>query len=175
MRSARLALLVVVVAACGGGSPSPQASPPLSTASTGSATQSLVGLVTLNNQNFVERSGEQRVSYGPNPPLAEMFPCSGTDQNSDLATGAQVTVTNESGTIVGATTLADDQDATAQVLASPGPNALLPLYATNCYFEFQLTSLPAAAFYTVKIGSRTGTTYPLQQLQQDGWAITLSF
>jgi hypothetical protein len=87
---------------------------------------------------------------------ADCVPDPGYD---DIVAGTQVTVTDETGRLIGVGTLAH---------ASPG------FVNFQCMFTFSVAGLPDAAFYGLTVGRRAGPTYSLTELQGAGWNVQLS-
>ena len=84
--------------------------------------------------------------------------CFGQGGYSDIGPGTQVTVTDQSGTIVGT-----GQLGTASVSGA----------ATTCTFPFVASGLPRESFYGVSVSHRGVQNYSFSQLQGDGWQVSL--
>lgn len=80
-----------------------------------------------------------------------------------IFTGTNVTVTNETGAIIGATVTMGQHD---ERINSGG------IMLTTCNVSFS-TMVPRAQFYHVKIGTHDGPSYTFDQMQQMGWMIAL--
>jgi hypothetical protein len=69
--------------------------------------------------------------------------------------GSPVTVTDQNGAIIGASTLDagwfDEQQ--------------------GCIFPFRVTGLPDATFYSVEVGQRGSLTYSQSELEATGWEV----
>jgi hypothetical protein len=77
----------------------------------------------------------------------------------ELRSGAPVSVTDQSGAVVGTSTLSD------------GRGAVDP---QTCIFAFIVGDLPSAEAYTVKVANRAGITRSKAVLQTNNWNLTLS-
>lgn len=108
-------------------------------------------------------------TYGRDEPPGEGTqggPCHG-NQNmgyDDIAAGVPVTVTNQTGEIIGATTLAAgwfNEQETANPGDPPG----------GCVFPFEVAGLPDATFYSVEVGQRGELTYSLSELEAADWTV----
>jgi hypothetical protein len=78
---------------------------------------------------------------------------------SDIRVGTQVTVKNESGTIIG-----------SGELFSPTYDSA----ALECSFPFEITNLPDASFYVVSVSQRDSHTYQASDLTAKGWHFDVS-
>ena len=100
--------------------------------------------------------------------------CSAWTDYSDIAPGAQVTIKNQSGDIVGATTLGRPASG-GMVPPTPvsGVDFLAFAWDTSCVFVFEAPIVGDATFYTVMIGSHEGPTVSASDLKAQGWTYTL--
>lgn len=87
-----------------------------------------------------------------------------TDPNggfSDIESGGQITITNESGKIVALGTL--DVGHTLESMPEGSPDG--PLSATRCTFGFSVPSVPEGQnFYAIQMGHRTPLKYTRAEL-----------
>lgn len=74
-----------------------------------------------------------------------------------LGPGTQVTVRNESGTVIGTTVLSKGKITTA-----------------GCVFTFSAADIPSATFYTFDIAGIPGQPVPAAKLIADGWKVDLT-
>jgi hypothetical protein len=84
--------------------------------------------------------------------------CRGTGAYDDIKAGAEVTVKNESGKIIGTSRLTD------QPIRVP---------EDKCVLEFEVTSLPAADSYSIAVGRRGAITYSHADMQKAKWVVDL--
>jgi hypothetical protein len=85
------------------------------------------------------------------------FGCVALGGFDDIATGAQITVRDESGTIIGV-------------------GELEPIYLVDqdrCVFTFTV-DVPSATFYTVEMGRRGSISYSRDELDEANWQLYLS-
>jgi hypothetical protein len=90
--------------------------------------------------------------------------CYGLDGYSDIGPGTQVTVRNESGTVIGTAALGAG---TVEAWPQVGPRA------RRCVFPFHLAGLPDASFYGVEVSDRGEVRYPRAQLEGNGWHVAV--
>lgn len=83
--------------------------------------------------------------------------CEGDGGYSDLAPGMPITVKDENGKILGATTLGTGTGSSNQ-----------------CTFTFVLDGVGEANIYSVEGGRRGAVSYPRSQLESAGWTVALS-
>jgi hypothetical protein len=83
--------------------------------------------------------------------------CKGNLGYNDIHGGAAVTALNESSTIIASTSLLSGS-----------------LSNRGCEFQFVLTGVPDASFYTFKIGHRDGPAYSRSDMESAGWDVTLT-
>jgi len=83
--------------------------------------------------------------------------CWGDDGYSDLAPGMPITVKDESGKILGATSLGTGTG-----------------NSSRCTFTFVLDGVGDANIYSVEGGRRGAVSYPRSQLEDSGWTVALS-
>lgn len=88
--------------------------------------------------------------------MATPFGCITTGGYADIQVGAQITVTDQTGTIIGV-------------------GVLEPIYLPNderCVFTFTI-DVPEATFYTLTMSRRGNLTYSKQDLEEAGWHVDL--
>lgn len=73
---------------------------------------------------------------------------------SDLTEGANVTVKDDTGRIIG--------------------NSAIKRPNLSCHFTFSVARLPKASFYSVEISHRGALTFSFDDLQRKGWQVALS-
>jgi hypothetical protein len=88
--------------------------------------------------------------------------CLGIGGYLDINAGAQVTVTNQSQTIIGTSQLGQG--------VPQGSSGV----ETDCLFPFTVTGLPKASFYTFTVGHRGGVTYSASEMAAKGWTVSLT-
>jgi hypothetical protein len=81
----------------------------------------------------------------------------GHAEAADVQSGAQVTLKNANGAVVGAGTLGTGQ----QVLSSGT--------TYSCGFHYAVSQIPKSNFYQFSLGSRAPVTYSYAQMQATGW------
>jgi hypothetical protein len=84
--------------------------------------------------------------------------CYGTGGYADISAGAAVTVSDESGKILG----------TSQLEAGKTSGQ------ASCVFAFKVTGLPDANFYRVEVSHRGQVVYSKSDLDKSGWKVDLS-
>ena len=96
-------------------------------------------------------------SYGI---AAQKEHCVPDDGYSDVVEGISVVVKDQSGIVIGASTLMQDD----------------PAFGTDllCHFVFTVGALPDAPFYVLSIGRREGPTYSASELETMNWNVALS-
>lgn len=77
---------------------------------------------------------------------------------SDIDIGAQVTVRDAGGVIIGTGSLSQGE-------MDPG---------NGCHFPFRIIGLPEATFYSVQVSHRDGPSYSFAEMEAAGWDIALS-
>lgn len=82
--------------------------------------------------------------------------CQGRGGFDDMQADASVTVTDESGTVLGASHLGEGKRD-----------------GFSCVFPFSVTNLPDAKFYGVEVSHRGRATYSAADLDDAGWKIGL--
>lgn len=82
-------------------------------------------------------------------------------EGCDQVKSGQVTVTNESGTIIGTATPTDYQESKFGTLIS------------GCSESFEVT-VPAAKFYTIHFGTLTSRAYSSAELATARWSVSIS-
>lgn len=88
--------------------------------------------------------------------------CSGTGGYSDVREGAQLTVSDESGTVLG--------------VAEFSPGNVDPYDVGDesfCQFAFVAAGLPRADFYVFELGRRGDLTYSLGDMERMNWRLNL--
>jgi hypothetical protein len=119
------------------------------TTTTAEQQHSITGSVTLiGSEDTFSGNGEYTVDNGA---------CSGTNGYDDLTEGLQVTVTNETGTLIGTGNLDAGQVTDA-----------------GCSFAFVVHNLPVAKFYRIEAGHRGQVSYSYDRMQAAGWSAELS-
>jgi hypothetical protein len=83
--------------------------------------------------------------------------CSGAGGYSDIKAGMPVTVKDESGKILGATSLGTGTGG-----------------ATLCTFAFTIAGVGDATIYSVEAGRRGAVSYPKADLEANGWTVGLT-
>lgn len=83
--------------------------------------------------------------------------CEGMNGYDDVEPGLQVTISDQSGTVIGNGTLDSGE-------AQEG----------GCVFRFQVNKIPVANFYKVAVGRRGEISYSLEQMKQASWSVELS-
>ena len=83
--------------------------------------------------------------------------CQGTSGYDDVEPGLQVTVSDQSGTVIGNGALDTGE-------AQEG----------GCVFRFEVNNIPVASFYKVAVGRRGEISYSLDQMKQASWSVELS-
>lgn len=93
---------------------------------------------------------------------------------TDVVPGTKVTITNQSGDIVGATTLTRPASG-GLVPHTPaaGADLLGSLWDKSCVYAFEAPIQGEATFFTVKIGSREGPTVSRSEMDAKGWNFAL--
>jgi hypothetical protein len=83
--------------------------------------------------------------------------CFGYQGYDDITDSAQVTVTNEAGTVIGTTQL-------GQGLAGKG----------ECRFTFQVPNVPVAKFYSVEVSHRGKVTSSHAEMEASQWSVAMT-
>jgi hypothetical protein len=83
--------------------------------------------------------------------------CQGTSGYDDVEPGLQVTVSDQSGTVIGTGALDSGQ-----------------VLEAGCVFRFEVNNIPVASFYKVAVGRRGEISYSLDQMKQASWSVELS-
>ena len=94
-----------------------------------------------------------------------LFGCSGMNGYSDIVPGAQITVKDQAGQIIGLTNLAPLWDSVDAIDRG--------LNEGRCLFEFSV-DLPDSPFYTFTLGRRGDISFSRDDLDKAGWNIGLS-
>jgi hypothetical protein len=123
-----VATLAMVLVACQGPS--------------GDQTRKLIGAVILNDPG-AERTATE---------------CSGSGQYTDITGGLEVTITDETGEVIGSTGLAVD--------ARGGEG--------QCLYLWEVMVGPASS-YSIEVGDRPAGTYTVADLNQRNWGVAVTF
>jgi hypothetical protein len=83
--------------------------------------------------------------------------CQGTSGYDDVEPGLQVTISDQSGTVIGTGALDSGQAQEA-----------------GCVFHFEVNNIPVASFYKVAVGRRGEISYSQDQMKQASWSVELS-
>jgi hypothetical protein len=83
--------------------------------------------------------------------------CQGTSGYDDVERGLQVTISDQSGTVIGTGALDSGQ-----------------VLEAGCVFRFEVNNIPVANFYKVAVGRRGEISYSLDQMKQMSWSVELS-
>lgn len=83
--------------------------------------------------------------------------CDGANGYSDITEGAEVTISNQSGTILATGAL--DQGSWS---------------SNSCVFDFSVPHVRDATFYQIEVGHRGNVTFSKAQLQQNSWQALLT-
>ena len=83
--------------------------------------------------------------------------CTGTGGYDDVEAGLQVTVSDQTGTVIGNGALGSGQT-----------------IAEGCQFRFRVNNVPLATFYRVAVGRRGELSYSLDQMKQANWSVELT-
>jgi hypothetical protein len=87
-------------------------------------------------------------------------PCHGTGGYSDVVGGAQISVLNASGTIIGLGKLADG------IGESTG--------FSPCILDFTVSGLPHTSIYQLRVNQRGAPSYSFADLQRARWTIAMT-
>lgn len=95
-------------------------------------------------------------------PLDRGEECTGEGGFDDIAEGAQVTVTDETGTIIASGRL------------GPGAeNDIVVEDGLGCFFEFEVDGVPTdRAFYSIEVAHRGALTFSIAEIRQLGWQVS---
>lgn len=147
MRLLAALLLVTALVGCGrGDGPGALNSP------TTAPTQVISGAVTLNQESHM--------------PVGQ--PCTGYSGYDDIRPGAQVTVKDQTGTIVAVGQL----DAGVSLRAET--RVLSGIAGTRCRFPFTVGGIPDRPFYEVTVANRAPIRYAKADLEAQSWSLDLS-
>lgn len=91
------------------------------------------------------------------PEGATIMTCHGRDEYADIQDGASLTVRDETGTVIGTGQLRNGR------VGSGAGN--------RCLFDFTVSDLPDADFYSIGIANRDGTVFSRSELEADHWSI----
>lgn len=83
--------------------------------------------------------------------------CTGTGGYSDISEGAAVTVKDQDGRIIATSSLGKSHAT-----------------STTCEFQFVITPLPRADFYSIEVSHRGEVTYSKADLQAQDWTVALT-
>jgi hypothetical protein len=173
MRLLLVSAIALLLAACGGAAPTPS---PVPIPTRGPANHVIAGTVTLYNDGDVMRNGVDTNSYneGNLPGPDNAFPCAGTADFADIATGAEISIADDGGAVLSQGTLVDDVPKTYDKF----PKALggLPTspIRTQCYYTFELDDVADAASYTLKVGNQAGLSYSAADLATQNWTVAVT-
>jgi hypothetical protein len=162
---------VVLLSACGGSG---------SSGKTAKKGRVVNGSVTLQSTGDWSYNEADLVSVGTEERLAKGSSCYGNEGFSDITSGAEVTVFNESGTVIGTGSLdAGQVDGDATVgkntnPANPRFGERLSPEGASCEFSFTVNSLPTAKFYRFKVSHRDGPNFSFDDLVSQNWMPRLS-
>jgi hypothetical protein len=92
--------------------------------------------------------------------------CVGVEGYDDISAGAAVTVTNQSGTIVGTGSLSSGTGSQPIDSGYDDDNAI-------CTFRFTV-AVPKATFYKIAVSHRDGVTFSYDKLASSDWTAALS-
>lgn len=128
-------------------------------------TQSLSGSMTL----FSDTGGVVVNGFPSNPDQALGRQCWGSSGYDDIDAGADVTVTDESGTVIAVGALGP-----GEVVSFRAGNFLTDFEdAVRCEFEFMINDVPDAKFYGVEVSDRGELRYSRDELEANAWVIGL--
>jgi len=82
--------------------------------------------------------------------------CRGDGGYSDIRSGMQITLRDETGRVMGTTSF---------------PVGRVEGAGLRCVFEFEFTDAPEAEFYTLDSGRRGELTYSVAELEDRGWHV----
>jgi hypothetical protein len=133
---------MLALAACGGSS-----EPKAPTAHT------ITGTFTLLGQNEDSVSSD----YVEGEFISVDGGCAGTGRYDDIEAGLQVTVSNETGTVIGTGALGQGTEVDA-----------------GCEFPFTVGNVPVAKFYKVEVGRRGTVNYSYADMEAASWKAELS-
>jgi len=172
MRLLPIAALVVLVAACGGTTPTPSPAP---TPTRAPEAHPITGTLVLYNGGPVIRHGAGADGYTESnlPGPDNTFPCGGTGDFADVDTNAPISVTDDSGNVLAQATLADDVEATYAVFPKAYGGLKSARNVTQCFYSFEFDVVPAASAYTFKVGDQNGVTKTADELALAGWTTAL--
>jgi hypothetical protein len=88
--------------------------------------------------------------------------CAGTGGYADIRFGADVTVTDASGRVIGTGTLVQ------------GIRVKRGSATTDCLFRFGIRDLPTTDFYGIEVSDRGIVTYSLDELNDANWDVDLT-
>jgi hypothetical protein len=83
--------------------------------------------------------------------------CQGTSGYDDVEPGLQVTISDQSGTVIGNGALDSGE-----------------VQEAGCMFRFEVNNIPVASFYKVAVGRRGEISYSIDQMKQMSWSVELS-
>ncbi len=128
-----------------------------------SATTTTSAPDTPANAKFHELGGTLDLNEGADDSATPGTACHGSYASfPDITEGASVVATNQSGQVIGTTTL---EQGTIETV-SAGIN--------DCEFSFGFSALPTEQFYGIEVSDRGVVQYSFSQLNQDGWSIAVS-
>lgn len=137
----KMLIMVVAATAIGGCANQVAAATKGSHTTPAATTHTVSGTVTLSDPNTAAAG------------------CIGLGGYSDISAGAQVTVTNQSQTVLGSTGLgAGVPDATS----------------TSCVYPFSFSDIPKASFYGLTLTHRGTLQYSYQDMVTNDWTVSLT-
>jgi hypothetical protein len=83
--------------------------------------------------------------------------CTGTGGYDDVQAGLQVTVSDQTGTVIGNGALGSGET-----------------IGEGCQFRFQVDNVPLATFYRLEVGRRGEISYSLDQMKRASWSAALT-
>lgn len=135
--TARWILVALLLTACApGGTPSP-------------STHSIGGTLTLSGANSFTADSAHGV-------------CAGKGGFVDIVVGAQVTIKDQTGAVIGLTNL---DRGTADVSSAS---------VATCTFPFLVADVPTATFYSIEISHRGEVRYAAADLAAKQWSVALT-
>ena len=147
MKLTALAVVILalgIAAGCGLGSsePTPTATP------TAPSTRALNGTMTLDS-SFTPSGSDAKVGRN----------CRGESGYDDIQEGTQVTVRDGTDAIIATGRLSQGK------LTATG-------FSGRCRFEFTISDVPEASFYTIEVSRRGGLTYSAEELDGLSWMVS---
>lgn len=119
---------------------------------------------TIRGTVFLNGNAQVGVVRGE---LVDGGPCSGQGAYNDLAGGARVTVTNESGRTIGVSHL------DAGVIVRIDEGAVVGR-VFGCSFGFVVKDTPRARYYSLAVARRDPVTVARAEMESSGWSPTIT-